>query len=259
MIRGIVNGALVVFVMFLVNAGALAEVLEGGSAPRHTFTPHSTSSARTGEWGSVALQRTPGTNRNTNVLISSLTVTILPRLELGTAVLLHPSPYHISNYNLKLNFFRSDFMDWAFSYSNILWRSIFYDTGTTLIYQRLNIQSHSLTTNIHPEGSQFSYGLSATFSSTLLRVEALKAEHLETSEPEYNLDISYQLSEREDITLGLGTLRDQGLTAYEKTRFGFGISYALYRPQRLFSKPSVGIHYTPENGSFLWSFATTFY
>ncbi|WP_413287650.1 hypothetical protein [Bdellovibrio sp. HCB337] len=246
-------------ILFLSAGRAGAEEVAIENSFKHSFTPHSTVSARTGEWGSVALQRTPGTNRKTSALMSSLTAVVIPRLEIGTALLLHTSPYHNSNFNVKVNFFRSDLMNWALSYSNILWRPPYYDTGTSIIYEKLKIESLSLVTNIQPEGSLWSYGVSTTFSSTYVEVEGLPFKFTEEAQPEYNLDISYEWSGREDITLGLGMLRDQGLTAFEKTRFGFGVSYALYRPQKLFSKPTVGLHYTPDVGSFLWSFATTFY
>lgn len=174
-----------------------------------TFTPHLTIDSRTRPIGKVSLQRAPGANINTGMLLSSFVVAVAPRIELGTMPVFYTDDIHRYNINVKWNFWRDDLIDWAFGYS-----------------------------------------LSAAYTVALTKItgdEAL-APYATRQVSDFACDLSYPVGRRVDLTVGGGTIRELGFTAYEDRKFGFGPSTGIYFPQGFVSKLTIGGHYIPSTG-----------
>lgn len=215
-----------------------------------TFTPHLTIDSRTRPVGKVSLQRAPGANINTGMLMSSLTVGVIPRIELGTMPLFYTSKEHRYNYNLKWNFWRGDFIDWSFGYSIFNSRLAPSEDSESLQDEKLRFENSAaqISFNLHPKWTRFS--LSASYTGALTRVTGDSLVQLYTTRQisDFACDISYPVARRLDLTVGGGTLRELGFSAYEERKFGFGTSTGIYFPRGFVSKLSVGGHYVPSTG-----------
>ena len=223
------------------------------------FNPVVSVSARTLDQWKVAFQKAAGANVNTNFLANSLSFAVLPRLEVGTVPVFYISAEHHLNYNLKVNFWRGESVDWAFAYAETRFRTkIETTTGTET--PDLIMKASELILNLHPEGAPVS---ASVFASSICGYvdsrDSLVFIYSISCKNELGVDVQIPLEERQWITLGSGSLRDAGFSPYEKTHQGVGAAWTIYRPEKLFSRPSLGAYYTPERGSVLYLVSTTFY
>lgn len=218
-----------------------------------SFTPHTTVDCLTRPWGGLNVQRSPGANMNTTFLMSSLTVAALPRFEIGTSLMLYGSRDHENNFNAKFNFFRSPVQDWSLGYSRIqygLSNQGFENPVDMPERMKFMIQSVQLATNIHPSFTRFQLGVALTQVYSVVDGADWLKNQTAKSVNEYGVDLLYPVHNLLDLTIGAGAQRSSGMTAWEDVHFGMGSSLAWYRPRSIFSKPSVGFHYTPGKGDW---------
>lgn len=221
------------------------------SGIERSFTPHTTVDCITRPWGGLNVQRSPGANMNTNFLLSSFTVTALPRFEVGTSPMLYGSKEHQNNFSGKLNFFRSNVQDWSLGYSRLQYgfsSSDFEEPSFLPETMRFTIQSLQLATNIHPTFTRFQLGLAFTQVRSVVEGSDWIKEQTAKKVNEYGVDLLYPVHHLVDFTVGIGVQRALGISAWEDVNLGLGSSLAWYRPKSIFSKPSIGFHYTPEKG-----------
>ena len=214
-----------------------------------TFTPHLTIDSRTRPIGKVSLQRAPGANINTGMLLSSFVVAVAPRIELGTMPVFYTDDIHRYNINVKWNFWRDDLIDWAFGYS-------LFDSRLTRdesdIEQGRNLSlknsASQISFNFHPQWTRFSLSAAYTVALTKITGDEALAPYATRQVSDFACDLSYPVGRRVDLTVGGGTIRELGFTAYEDRKFGFGPSTGIYFPQGFVSKLTIGGHYIPSTG-----------
>lgn len=223
---------------------------------------HITTNAKTGSVGQVSLSRSPGTNLNSNLLLSSLSVVVYDRVSVGTIPILYLVENHRLNLTLKYSFWEGEEWSWALASQYALYRirGKLNTPPNDPYYIEVNAYSLQLVLNYLPQGSRwaFGYSLNHIFTDAAIASNSIsESEHKHVAEP--GVDISYSWSEHLDSTLGFGWLRNDGLTAYESTAFGFGTSLRWKRPGAFLSAPQVGIHYTPKTDNVLYLFSTKIY
>jgi hypothetical protein len=232
-------------------------------APEHKdLAAHITTDAKTGHVGQVSLSRSPGTNLNSNLLLSSLSVVIYERVSVGTIPILYIADNHRLNITLKYSFWQGEEWSWALASQYALYRARgkLEDPPYDPYYIEVNAYSLQLVVNYLPKGSRwgFGYSLNQIFTDAAISSSTIaENEHKHVAEP--GMDISYAWNSVIDTTVGLGLLRNDGLTAYESTAFGFGASLRWKRPGAFLSAPQVGIHYTPQTDNVLYLFSTKVY
>ena len=252
------------FVLLLtlsVGFGAAAQSDWDPVPPRRIiFNPVVSTTARTLPQWQVGFQRSSGANINSNMLANSLSVGVFPRLEFGVVPLFYATASGSSNFTGKLNFYKSDEIDGALSFTETRFRSsVKTDAGPTE-HPDLVLHSAQLGFNFHPEGSDF------TISPFINRVTGYMdsanvytyVDSLETK-TEWGTDIQWQFKDREWITVAYGFLRDAGLSPYENMNTGMGVAWSQFRPKEMFSRPSVGVYYSPNTGNIQYLVSTTFY
>lgn len=215
------------------------------------FTPHITAEALTRARGKFSFQRAVGANMNTSLFLSSLTYAITNRLEVGTVLLNYLVPEHKLNINFKYNFFRGEEFTWSAGFSSLT-IGITEDPDTPSDYNgaTVGISSFQILMNYVPKHSPFRLGVNYNHVITdFNEAEDSSSYLLLGSAHEFGVDVSYALKSPYDFTFGFGWLRETGYSALESIEFGFGSSVRWYRPERFFSSPTVGIHYSPESGS----------
>jgi hypothetical protein len=107
--------------------------------------------------------------------------------------------------------------------------------------------------------SRWSFGLAINQLYTDATIKYGAVEKIKQYLTEPGLDISYAWNDKIDTTLGLGLLREQGLSAFESVQFGFGASLRWNRPEKFLSAPQFGVHFTPETENVLYLLSTTIY
>ena len=223
---------------------------------------HITTDAKTGRVGRLSLSRSPGTNLNSNLLLSSLSVVVYDRISVGTIPILYFAENHRFNITLKYSFWQGEEWNWALASQYALYRARGFvsDPPYDPYYIEVNAYSLQLVLNYLPRGSRwaFGYSLNHIFTDAAVAASSIsESEHKHVAEPGF--DISYMWNEHLDTTLGFGWLRNDGLTAYESTAFGFGTSLRWKRPGAFLSAPQIGIHYTPKTDNVLYLFSTKIY
>ena len=239
------------------------KVLENASYERARFTPHITAEAVTRPKGKFAVQRAVGANLNTHMLFSSTTYAILNRVEIGTTLMHYFIENHRYNFNIKYNFYRGKEFFWSFGYSltNYKVDTIGDGSGPPIDEDiELEYMALQLLFNYIPINSRFKFSVNFNIlDATLHNWDGDDGELLLGLTSELGVDISYSFDEPYDLTFGFGWLREAGMSALEERAFGFGASVRWYRPEKLFSSPTIGVHYTPQNGQIEPLFSTTFY
>lgn len=224
------------------------------------FSAHITTNAITGPPGTVSLQRSPGANLNTNLLLVGLSVVAYERFEVGTVPIYFFEHEHKGNFLLKYNFWRGKEFFWTLNGYHARFdidSAFFYENITYNFDVRLDLSTVQLAMNYIPKESRFSFGfsLAAIYSKVGLVLGSISETDLE-EKYESGADISYSINSQFDLTLGFGYLRETGLTAYEQTHFGFGTSLHYKRDSQLFSSITLGVHYTPKIDDTLFLFST---
>ena len=258
------NSLLLILLLILFSLRSLAEAPKDTleSLRKQTLTPHITVATKTGEQWDVNLQRTVGANLNTNLLLSSLTLAVYTRVEIGTVPLFYLIPEHNFNFSIKYNFWRTKHFIWSVGSSFL---DFALDTAElpppyTNREASLFLQSHQLALNYFPEWTRLKFGLSYTnIQSSITGLNDTIRDLSAEDQNEAGMDITYSFNDPIDVTFGFGGLREAGISASEKVRFGFGSSIRWYRPEKLFSTPTIGIQYTPETGSVQFLVSTKIY
>ncbi len=217
------------------------------------FTPHITSEAYTQKQWGVSFQRSVGANLNSNFLLSSLTLAVSDRLEIGTVPTFYFHSLHAGNLSFKYNFWRSPIYMWSLGLN-----SVFFDIDQsshgfpeTLKGSDVGVSvtSIQLLLNYFPKWSDLKFGVNVNaITNRLTGVSEIEEELSIEEDWEFGLDISKPFQNKVDLTLGLGWLREFGAAANEKVSFGFGLSNRWYRAEKFFSSPTLGLHYSPEIG-----------
>ncbi|MGE3611107.1 MAG: hypothetical protein AB7I27_16065 [Bacteriovoracaceae bacterium] len=223
------------------------------------FHPVTSIKSRTIKKGTIAFNRSPLGNINSTFLVNTLNYGAFSRFEIGTAPLFYTSKDHKYNYVLKLNFWKSDWIDWSLAYGETRFRTHITYTNGEKENPDMILESSQLALNLHPPEKKYSIGLFYTFitgqinsKNIFVLASSLKYQR------EYGMDIQYQVKENQWLTLGLANLRDTGISPYENTSNGVGGAYTWFREKQLLSRPSVGI-YQSFKGEVQLLFATTFY
>ncbi len=212
-----------------------------------TFTPHITIEALTKKQWSLSLNKFPGANLNTSFLLSSISISVHDRLEIGTAPAFYFVDNHKYNINLKYNFYRGRQFQWALGLSQVKYRLEDNDFPNA----DFTINNLILAVNYHPSFLRLKFGIFyGVVSQRLEKVDALTQALSYNSKREFGIDISYPFKNNIDVTLGFGRIRDSGVNADEPVNFGFGPSVRFYRKNSFFSTPTAGLHYTPETKEF---------
>lgn len=254
---------LVLIFSMTVSFAASAQSEWDPAPPRRIiFNPVVSTTARTLPQWQVGFQRTSGANINSTMLANSLSVGVFPRMEVGVVPLFYATAQGSSNFTGKLNFYKSDEVDGALSFTETRFRSELKDESTGDIMDRPDLVLHSsqLVFNYHPEGSDF------TISPFLNRVSGYRdssnvmtfVRSLETK-TEWGVDLQWQMKDREWLTLAYGFLRNAGLSPYEDMNSGMGVAWSQFHPKEMFSRPSVGVYYSPNTGNIQYLVSTTFY
>ena len=223
---------------------------------RQSFTPHLTIDAKTREPGKVSFEPGPGSNINTNVLASSFVVAVYHRVELGTVPLFYVAGTKQSNYSAKVNFWRGAAADWSIGASVMEFDlGVLPGFANDLKFQTTTLQ---LANNLRPSWTRWSFGFADTVSVSRITGDPLIQALTIRTANDLAVDASYPLARSLDMTLGLGSMRDEGYTAYEEAHLGGGVSFAWFRPGHFFSKPGVGVNFVPALQSWKFLFSTEF-
>lgn len=225
------------------------------SSDTKDLAAHITTNAQTGPVGSVSLERSPGANLNSELLLTSLSVVVFDRFELGTIPALYFEKTHRYNITAKLFFWKGEEFFWAFAgqYMDLRFdANVDYNNTKYPIDFQIFLSTLQLTMNYLPKNSLFSFG--AAVSTTYTDIHGFIVQKFKDTRFKHDtgVDISYAVYDNIDVTLGLGFLRDVGLSAYEKSHFGFGSSVRWKRPHAFFSSPTFGLHYTPQTNNLLY-------
>jgi hypothetical protein len=241
-------------VFFFVNA-------QEDLSPKKDLAAHATVNAQTGPVGHVSLGRSPGANLNTDLLLASLSVTVVDRLSLGTVPVLYLVPEHKWNLAAKYFFWKGQEFFWALASSFVYYSTddVLPGTPPTPYSLSLDVYSLQLAVNYLPIGSPWSFGLSVSQVYTDARFTLDTSLKIKSHITEPAFDASYSWSPTIDTTLGLGYLRNEGLSAFESNRFSYGLSLRWIRPGLFLSAPQFGIHHTPSTDNVLYLFSTTLY
>ncbi|MCO5114643.1 MAG: hypothetical protein M9899_10790 [Bdellovibrionaceae bacterium] len=237
--------------------------MEKTSYERARFTPHITAEAVTRPKGKFAVQRAVGANLKTHALFSSTTYAVLNRIEIGTILTYYFLENHRYNFNIKYNFYRGKEFFWSLGYSLTNYKVETVDDGSsTSTYEGVDLEFMALQFlfNYIPQHSRFKFAANLNILDAILHNwDGTDRKMLLGLTSELGVDISYSFDEPYDLTFGFGWLREAGMSALEERAFGFGASVRWYRPEKLFSSPTIGVHYTPQNGQIEPLFSTTFY
>ncbi len=253
--------ALISFIILAFSVQSLAGFDDVVPEKRVVFNPVVSTSARTLPQWQFGYQRAGGANVNSHMLTNALSMGIFPRLEIGTVPMFYATASGSRNYTVKGNFYRGDNFDWAASFTETRFRSEVKQEGKVVERPDLVLRSTQLGFNYRPDWNEnvtmspFMTQVCGHIDSTngLVFVYSLKCE------AEYGLDIQYQIKDREWITFAYGHLREAGMSPYEQMNTGVGVAWSQLRPKEMFSRPSVGVYYTPDTQDTLFLLSTTFF
>lgn len=254
---------IIVSLFFLVSTKTFASTELQIEEQNIRFTPHISAEALTRKKGKFSFQRAVGANLNTSFFLSAFTYSVTNRLEFGTVLINYFVPEHKFNFNFKYNFWRGKEFFWSLGFS--FFENKIEDQFLDPQYQgkglRLGINAFQILVNYLPLNSNFKFGLNYNLvDTTILGLNDEDDELVIASEDELGLDISYALKNRPlDVTLGLGWLRQSGVSSLEDVEFGFGSSVRWYRPKKFLSSPTTGLHYSPGSGSVEFLLSSSIY
>jgi hypothetical protein len=239
------------FLLFFLASNALADNVN--------FHPVTTVKARTIQKGTLALGRAPLGNINSTFLANSLNYGVFSRFEIGTSPMFYISEEHKYNYLLKLNFWKSEWMDWSLIAAENVFRTRIEHSNGQVERPDLKLSATQLALNIHPPDSKIALGTFVTQACGYLDSNNIYVKSL-SLECRYELggDIQYETKDDQWLTLGVANMREAGISPFEDVVTGYGAAYTWFIPEKVFSRPTVGIYYTP-SGDIQYLFTTTFY
>jgi hypothetical protein len=223
---------------------------------------HITTNAKTGPVGSLSLDRSPGANLNTNLLLASFSYVVWDRFAIGTVPIMYLIDEHRLNVTAKYFFWKGKEFFWALSTQYVLYHvhdSALINNAQTRYFLEIDVYSLQLAVNYLPLSSPWSFGLSLNQIVTDATLKYGQIEKFEEHSLEPGFDISYAWNPSIDTTFGLGFLRPSGLTAFESVNFSYGASIRWNRPGKFFSAPQTGIHYSPKTGDVQYLLSTKIY
>ena len=216
------------------------------------FTPHISGEAFTRKQWSWAFSRSVGSNINTSFLLGSLSLAVTNRVEIGTSLFHYVLENHEVNLSLKYNFWRTKQFLWSFGLNTAVFKIDQTDFPEELKNPdiRLNLNSFQTLFNYLPKNSKYKFGANVNFVSVSLSNFDEESNNVTIeSAVEFGVDVSRSFYDKYDVTLGLGSLRDKGVSADEESLFGFGTSFRWYRPDKFLSSPTLGVHFTPDSNA----------
>ena len=223
------------------------------------FNPVATINARTIKKGTLSLGRAPLGNINSTFLANTLNYGLFSRMEIGTSPIFYTAPEHQYNYVMKLSFWKGDWIDWALVLGKNVFRTKVEKTTGGTERTELEMTAYQLAFNIHPPEMKTSLGASVTQSCAYI---ASKDPYIFIASykcvGEVGVDLQQEWRENHWITIGYGRMRESGISPYEELATGLGGTYTWLRPDKLISRPSLGIYQT-FNGDTLFLISTTFY
>ena len=223
------------------------------------FTPHITAEAWTHPQWSLSLQRAVGSNLNTDFLLSSFNLSVTDRIEIGTSPLFYFTKTHILNFSAKYNFWRTKRFLWSLGFNAAAFN--LEDENGEELEAQINLLSYQILLNYLPGWTSLKFGFNLNYVEASLSdfEPGSDDELLLDGQLEFGLDISKPFHKNKEITLGLGWLRQSGVTALEEVEFGFGLSFRLYRPKKFLSSPTLGLHYGIDSENIAFLISTSFY
>ena len=223
------------------------------------FTPHITSEAWTQKQWGFNFRRAVGSNINTNVLLSSLTVALTNRFEIGTTPFFYLEEEHLGNISLKYNFWRTKCYLWSVGFNAGGYK--LEDEEGNALEEELRLFSLQLLLNYLPDWTDLKFGVNLNFVEAYIsNLNGVEENTLGLDAKwEFGVDMSAPFRKDYEFTLGFGWLRESGITALEEVEFGFGISGRWYRPNKFISSPTLGLHYSPASSNIAFLISTSFF
>ena len=227
---------------------------------RYIFNPVVSVSARTLPPGRVGFQKAGGANVNSGMLANALSVGILPRFEIGVVPMFYASAPGSTNFTGKVNVYKGHEFDTALSYSQTSFKSEVKEDGQIVETPDMVLRSFQLGVNFHPDEQDYIVSPFATnvcgfvdSTNTSTFRDSLKCE------VEWGIDFQYRIKDQEWLTFAYGHLRESGLSPYETMHSGAGVAWSQFRRAEVFSRPSLGVYFTPNTGEMLYLVSTTFF
>lgn len=224
------------------------------------FTPHMISKATTLPQYKLALETTPGGRVGSNFLISSLSIGVLDRVQIGTIPIFYiiNGENHKYNFNIKYNFFKSSNTSLAIGYTRIKFKldskqfSSFQNPPTSYYINLTNLALNYLIPN-SSYGLGFEYVIGTSYANNSALVSSYEASDT------WGLDIMKKINSKITISLGIGDSQTEIAPTDDSKSFGYGLSTLYIDQFHYFSNPSIGIHYFSDANKFLGLFTADFY
>lgn len=241
--------------LFLLFKYSLASETATTPSTNRVFVPALTLEAPTRDWGKLSFQRPSSFNANTSALRNALSITALPRFEIGSSPLLFTVKEHQFNFNLKGYFYKGERWHWAIGFS-LLDMKIKDDVSLNTYKYRQS--ALSFTSNYF--SSYWDLIFSATYTSIygIITGDDLGVPEI-GAKSEWSVDISKEVFTRAYLTFGVGQLRDKGYTPFENVDWHVAINGAYAIPNAWLSRPSLGVTYAPNPNAWGLLFSTTFF
>ena len=228
---------------------------------RIVFNPLVSTTARTLPQWKFGFQRAGGANINSNILNNALSIGLFDRFEAGVV----PSFYFAApgsvNFMGKVNFYRGQRIDWSATYAENRFQSEVTRNGQVIETPDLVLRSVNIGFNARPEDMP-NVTISPFLNTVCGHLDSSSSQTYARSlkcETEWGVDWQYQFEDKKWVTLAYGKLRSSGLSPYEELYSGGGIAWSMLRPNKLISRPSVGVFYTPDTDNALLLISTTFF
>lgn len=234
---------LILILLSIFNSLALAE-------PSERFYPHISTPAQVLKPGEVAYENFPGATNGTPFYANSLSVGVLPWLQLGVVPIFYLMDENRYNLNLKVpvvedNYFQAAIGYTRFSFALLGQEPIQETNGSETPSPYVDLDFAFVALNYRDPGSVFAYGLNyssmlISSNSALLR-KVLREQHRDQNS--WAVDISYQLRRQWVLTFGMGEQLSQTFELQSPFVFGAGLSATYLRDADWFPRVSSGLHY----------------
>ena len=224
------------------------------SAYANDYFPHISVNARTLTPGKISLQNSPGLGATTNILLSSLSVGIYPRVEIGSIPLFYFVDNHRLNYNVKVNIYDSNIFRSSLGVSRIEFR---FEDSELLDKYKYILNYYSWAANYIFPNSVYSLGLTLNYASSHL-TSTYFTETFDNNY-EWSFDVIKKLNDTTIVSAGIGEHQDEITYKSTAKNFGSGISLTKIRPKKMFSSPRIGAHYLNKSKDFMYLITTSIY
>lgn len=214
------------------------------------FFPHMVSNATSLKSGKVAFQTTAGGSIASDVFISSLSLGIFKRFQIGTIPVFYFADEHKYNFNFKYNYFQSDSFRASLGFTHMKFNiGQMTESGFTNPPTSYSINLISLAFNYILPSSTYSFGFEYIRGTSHANNQALIYSY-EASDT-WSADVIKKLTETMILSIGVGESQTEIAPRDESKSFGLGGSVTMLRPGKFFSSPKLGLHYLTESEKFL--------